>query len=65
MIDEGIKVDWLKVDVVEDNFYFFATSDNNYVHYINYLTFDKDAEDAKSTMIGIYLDSEKPEEDEE
>ena len=65
VIDEGIKVDWLKVDVVEDNFYFFATSDNNYVHYINYLTFNKDAEDAKSTMIGIYLDSEKPEEDEE
>ena len=45
--------------------FFFATNDNNYVHYVNYATFDPTDEDAKSTMIGIYLDSEKPEEDEE
>ena len=62
---ESMKVDCLALDFVGDNFYFFATSDNNYIHYIDYLTFNKDAEDAKSTMIGIYLDSEKPEEDEE
>lgn len=66
---EGMKVDWLALDGVEDGefncSFFFATDDNNYLHYINYTTFDKDAEDAKSEMIGIYLDSEKPEEDEE
>ena len=58
-----MKADWLPLDGAGDNFYFFATNDNNYIHYINYLTFDKDAEDAKSTMLGIYLDSEKPEEE--
>ena len=65
VFEEGMKTDWLPLDVVGDDFYFFASNDNNYIHYINYLTFDKDAEDAKSAMVGIYLDSEKPEEDEE
>ena len=59
-----MKVDWLPLDGVEDGdfvvSFFFATSDNNYLHYVNYAS-----EDAKSTMVGIYLDSEKPAEDEE
>ena len=63
ILEEGMKADWLPLDGAGDNFYFFASNDNNYIHYINYLTFDKDAEDAKSTMVGIYLDSEKPEEE--
>ncbi|MBO4554849.1 MAG: hypothetical protein J5713_03615 [Clostridia bacterium] len=69
VFEEGIKTDWLALDGVEDGefvcSFFFATNDNNYVHYVNYATFDPNDEDAKSTMIGIYLDSEKPEEDEE
>lgn len=68
IFEEGMKVNWLKLDGVEDGdficSFFFATDDNNYMHYINYATFDPTDEDAKSTMIGIYLDSEKPEEEE-
>ena len=65
LFEESMKVDWLPLDTAGNNLYFFATNDNNYVHYIDYTTFNKDAEDAKSTMVGIYLDSEKPTEDEE
>ena len=69
VFEEGIKVDWLALDGVEDGefvcSFFFASDDNNYLHYVNYATFDPADEDAKSTMIGIYLDSEKPEEEEE
>ncbi len=67
IIEEGMKIDWLPLDGVEDGdfvcSFFFATSDNNYLHYVNYATFDPTDEDAKSTMIGIYLDSEKPKEE--
>ncbi|MBO4381276.1 MAG: hypothetical protein J5815_03900 [Clostridia bacterium] len=63
IIEESMKIDWLALDVIGDDLYYFATSDNSYVHYIDYLRFNKDAEDAKSEMIGIYLDSEKPAED--
>ena len=64
VFSEGMKVDWLPLDGVEDGdfvcSFFFATSDNNYLHYVNYAS-----EDAKSTMIGIYLPGDEPEEDEE
>ncbi len=65
IIAENIKIDWLKLEFVDSNLYYFTSADNNYMHTINIDTFDKDAEDAASTMIGIYLDEEKPEEDEE
>ena len=41
------------LDFIGNDFFFFATNDNNYLHTINLLTFDKDAEDAESTYIGI------------
>lgn len=52
-ISEGIKTDWLTLDFVGSDFYFFATDDDNYLHTINLDTFDKDVEDAKSTYIGV------------
>ena len=64
VFEEGMKVDWLPLDGVEDGdfkcSFFFATGDNNYLHYVKYTE-----DEPKSTMIGIYLDAEKPEEDAE
>ena len=63
VFSEGMKVDWLPLDGVEDGdfkaSFFFATSDNNYLHYVNYMS-----EDTKSTMIGIYLPGDEPKEEE-
>lgn len=62
VIAEGMKVDWLKLDFVGDNLYFFATEDANYMHVVNVKTFDKDAKDAASTYIGF---AERIEDEEE
>ncbi len=53
IIDEGIKTDWHVLDFIGNDFYFFATDDENYLHTINLLTFDKTAEDAESAYIGF------------
>lgn len=53
VISEGIKTDGFVLDFIGNDFFFFATNDNNYLHTINLLTFDKDAKDAESTYIGI------------
>ena len=56
IMTEGIKTDWLVLDFVGDDFYFFASNDENYLHTINLVSFDKDAEDAESTYIGCPTD---------
>lgn len=56
IMEEGIKTDWLVLDFIGDDFYFFASKDDNYLHTINLSTFDKDAEDAASTYIGCPTD---------
>ena len=56
VMSEGIKTDWLVLDFVGDDFYFFASNDENYLHTINLASFDKDAEDAESTYIGCPTD---------
>ena len=56
IMEEGIKTDWLVLDFIGDDFYFFASNDDNYLHTINLSTFDKDAEDAESTYIGCPTD---------
>ena len=58
---EGIKTDWLVLDFVGNDFFFFATDDDNYLHTINLVTFDKDVKDAESTYIGVG----RPEKEEE
>lgn len=50
---EGIKTDGLKLDFVGDDFFFFATDDDNYLHTINLVKFDSTVEDAESTYIGV------------
>lgn len=62
IMSEGIKTDWYALDFVGDNFYFFASDDDNSIHMINLKTFDKDAEDAESTYIGYPLQEEEEEE---
>ncbi len=59
IIKEGMKVDWLKLDFVGDDLFFFATSDNNMMHYVNVKTFDKDAKDAKSEYAGFVRDEDE------
>lgn len=56
IMKEGIKTDWLVLDFVGNDFYFFASDDDNYLHTVNLETFDKDAEDAASTYIGCPTD---------
>lgn len=56
IMEEGIKTDWLVLDFVGNDFYFFASDDDNYMHTVNLETFDKDAEDAASTYIGCPTD---------
>lgn len=56
VMEEGIKTDWLVLDFVGNDFYFFASDDDNYLHTVNLETFDKDAEDAASTYIGCPTD---------
>lgn len=56
IMEEGIKTDWLVLDFIGDDFYFFASDDDNYLHTVNLETFDKDAEDAASTYIGCPTD---------
>lgn len=56
VMEEGIKTDWLVLDFVGNEFYFFASDDDNYLHTVNLETFDKDAEDAASTYIGCPTD---------
>lgn len=56
IMEEGIKTDWLVLDFVGNDFYFFASDDDNYLHTVNLETFDKDAEDAASTYIGCPMD---------
>lgn len=52
VIDEGINSTPLKLDFVGDEFYFFATDDDNYMHFINLLTFDKTAKDEDGNLKG-------------
>lgn len=52
VIEEGIKTDWLVLDFVGDDFYFFASNDDNFMHTINLKTFDKDAKDEDGNLIG-------------
>ena len=64
IMTEGIKVDWLKLDFVDDNFYFFATDDSNFMHYINVDKFDNNAVDEDGKRIGsTYIGFEKEEDE--
>ena len=65
VMNEGIKVDGLKLDFIGNYLYFFATDDDNYTHYVNIATFDKDEEDAESTYIGFEREEEEDEDEEE
>ncbi len=53
VVEEGIKTDWLVLDFVGDDFYFFASDDDNYMHTVNIKTFDASDEEAESTYVGI------------
>ena len=65
-MSEGIKVDWLRLDFVGDNLYFFATDDSNMMHTINVKTFDKNAVDEEGNAIkSTYIGFEREEEDED
>jgi len=50
---EKIKVDWLKLDFIGNDLYFFAADDSNFMHVVDITKFDKDEKDAKTTYIGF------------
>lgn len=64
---EGIKVDWLRLDFVGDELYFFASDDSNTLHRVNVKTFDKNAVDedgnaVKSDYVGFVREETEEEE---
>lgn len=61
VFEEGIKTDWLTLEFIGDDFYFFASDDDNYLHTVNVATFDKTQEDAKSTYIGFEREEDEDE----
>ncbi len=64
VIAESMKIDELKLEFIGDRLYFFATSDDNWMHTINFLTFEKtdaDGEKIESAYIGVG----RPEEEED
>ncbi len=63
IIEEGMKADWLKLDFIGDDLYFFASDDENYMHVVNIKTFNKDEEDAKSTYLGFEREDDEEDED--
>lgn len=60
---EKIKVDWLKLDFIGDDLYFFAADDSNFMHVVNIKEFKKDEKDAKTTYIGFEREEDEEEED--
>ncbi len=55
---EGIKTDWLNLDFIGSNLFFFATDDSNYVHYIDvkspiYGQLDNEGEQEKTEYAGF------------
>lgn len=58
ILEEGIKTDWLVLEFIGNDFYFFASDDDNYLHTINVSTFDKTQEDAESTYLGFEREEE-------
>lgn len=60
VMSEGIKVDWLKLEVIGDTLYFFATGDSNFLHSVNISENLK--EDEESTYIGFEREEDKEEE---
>ncbi len=63
VLNEAFKTDWFNLEFIGDDFYFFATNDENYLHTINVSTFDKDAEDAESTYVGFEREEDEDEAD--
>ena len=64
VFEEKFKIDWLTPDFVGNNFYFFASDDYNYLHYVNIVEFNPQEEDAKSMFIGKFTDADQKTKDE-
>ncbi len=61
---EGIKTDWLNLDFIGTNLFFFATDDSNYVHCIDvtkpiYGQLDEDGEQVKTAYVGIPIEEDE------
>lgn len=63
VISEGIKVDWLRLDFLGDELYFFATNDSNLMHSVNIKEFDRYDEEAKSNYVGFVKEEEEEKKD--
>ncbi len=64
---EAIKTDWLKLDFIGSNLFFFATDDDNYMHFIDvkspiYQLKDEDGEDLKTAYVGLEREEDSEEE---
>lgn len=67
IFSEGIKTDWLKLDFIGTNLFFFATDDSNYVHFIDvkspiYRQKDENDEDLKTPYVGLEREEDEGEE---
>lgn len=69
VFSEGIKTDWLNLDFVGTNLFFFATDDENYVHFIDItepiyeVKDDESGEQKKTPYVGLYREEDDEEEE--
>lgn len=58
VLKETIIINYLNLEFDGTTFYFFASDDYSYLHYIDILTFDSSDKDAKSVFIGKMTDAD-------
>lgn len=57
---ECMKIDWLPLEVDGNMLYFYTNDDNDYLYALDFVNYDADNKDTEASMIGIYLDADKP-----
>ena len=67
IFNEGVKTDWLELDFIGTNLFFFATDDSNSMHVIDvknpiYGKKDDDGEALKTDYVGFYRETEEEDE---
>ena len=66
IFSEGVKTDWLELDFIDTNLFFFATDDDNSMHFIDitspiYGLKDDEGEALKTDYVGFYREKEEDE----
>jgi len=60
-----MKIDWYPLEFDGKYMYYYTDEDNNYLYCVDVTNYDPDKEETFGKMVGIYLDSEIPSEDDD